>query len=409
MPTPPHPGAAKAPANSASEAAAPRYYVPELDTLRFFSFLCIFGFHIIDLDLMRNMPLSSWKPGLALHIVMMTGISIDLFFVLSSYLITKLLLKEWSREGQVDIKAYYVRRILRIWPLYYFFAALAFALSRLGGEFSVGPAYMMSILVFFANYGIVEAFAHPAQWHANLVVGPLWTVSAEEQFYLLWPLAIRTGSNRRAAILSIAILAIVLADRIRAGLGILGPPVSLLTVFTHLDSFAVGILLAAVPRFDRVKDLRLLSRVGLVAAGLAAWYFAVTFGNYPNPNAAPIAVILSYPAAAFGSGAFVLAAIGAGKAGARFLLNEWFLYFGRISYGLYVYHGLIITVMQIPISSLLLRWFHPWGWPFWIAEIVYILASFSLTALVAAASYRWLESPFLRLKNRFTHVPSRPV
>ncbi|HUO03631.1 MAG TPA: acyltransferase [Candidatus Binataceae bacterium] len=391
VPIPPQPAPAE-------EARASRYYIPELDVLRLFAFLSVFFFHVPPGSVME------WHPGVARTAVSAGSLGVDLFFTLSAYLITKLLLQEREREGRVDVKSFYIRRVLRIWPLYYFFLAIAAGLATFGGRFSVTPSYMMSLAVFSGNYGIIKAFGNPTRWHANLLVGPLWSVSVEEQFYLLWPLALRRLSRRGVAIAALAMLVLTSLDRFRAiELGYLGIPFPIVTKLFYLDSFAVGILIAVIPIPDWITNLSIFQRLGLAIAGILAWFLAVHFGDYLTTAPTLVQTMLSYPAVAIGSGAMLLAALGAGRAGAAFMLNERLRYLGKISYGLYVYHGLAIALAQV----LVLGGAYQAQSPFQGA--VYVAAALAITVLIAAASYRWLESPFLRMKDRFTHVPSRPV
>jgi peptidoglycan/LPS O-acetylase OafA/YrhL len=107
---------------------------------------------------------------------------VDLFFVLSAYLITELLFREKEQRGTLDVKGFYVRRLLRIWPLYYVFVPLAFAIPFFnpGREFSV--RYLLPFLMLAGNWSLTLQ-----GWHAGPVVIPLWSISVEEQFYLLWP------------------------------------------------------------------------------------------------------------------------------------------------------------------------------------------------------------------------------
>ena len=117
-----------------ARAATARFYHPELDQLRFFAFLMVFLHHAFP-----HQPEFWTKLGVPGPIAqVLSGIGatgafgVSLFFVLSSYLITELLLREKELIGTLDVKSFYVRRILRIWPLYFFFLALAAAMHVVG-------------------------------------------------------------------------------------------------------------------------------------------------------------------------------------------------------------------------------------------------------------------------------------
>ncbi|HVN63628.1 MAG TPA: acyltransferase [Candidatus Binataceae bacterium] len=386
----PHPigGLAERP-GSAGEAAG-RFYVPELDSLRFFAFFAVFIHHATGPAAM------SWQPGVARSLAEAGGLGVDLFFVLSAYLITKLLLREQTAEGKIDVRSFYIRRILRIWPLYYFYIGVAYVLSRLITQLAFAPSYLVLLLVFLGN----------ARMPPYNFVTLLWSVSMEEQFYLLWPLVIRGKSRRGVAMAAVTMLVIASISRFLViRLGYLNPPMWINT-FTRLDPFAVGILVAAL-RLDEIAELNLVVRMGLVLAGAGAWFFAVHYCDFYTYIPTMIHAMVGYPAVALGSGAFLLASLGAGKAGARFMLNGRLRYLGKISYGLYVYHLLALIFADFVCNRMLGK--SVTGQPLWIEWPIAFSTGFLLTVLLAMASYRWLESPFLRLKDRFTLIPSRPV
>src|SRR5208283_1822558 len=104
-----------------------RFYRPELDGLRFFAFFAVFSSHALT-----NYDSSSHVLNKLIETLRQTGdFGVDLFFALSSYLITELLLRELKKTGSLNIKAFYIRRSLRIWPLYFFFVGVCFLLTRL--------------------------------------------------------------------------------------------------------------------------------------------------------------------------------------------------------------------------------------------------------------------------------------
>ena len=121
-------------------AEAARFYVPELDSLRFFAFLAVFICHL------------SHELGGSLVITNTGTFGVDLFFTLSAYLITELLMREKERFGRVDVKSFYVRRILRIWPLYLGFLATVFIIVKLHPVPRVTDIYLITYMVFLGNF-----------------------------------------------------------------------------------------------------------------------------------------------------------------------------------------------------------------------------------------------------------------
>jgi peptidoglycan/LPS O-acetylase OafA/YrhL len=166
------------------------------------------------------------------------------------------------------------------------------------------------------------------------------------------------------------------------------------TTFTRLDPIAWGVLMALfghkLPRLFRA------SRVALLCCGAIACVAEYGFVVLLNPpKVSNWKLAMSHPVTALGSAAVLLAVLGSQN---TFLRQGWLLYLGKISYGLYVIHEFahFCAKMICPASTPLQV----------MGQSVIGLA---LTILLAAASYRWLESPFLRLKERFAHVQSRPV
>src|ERR1700674_1439630 len=109
------------------EGSAPStqsFYLPQLDILRFFAFFAVFSVHVAP------RAMGSGR-GIVVGLARSGTFGVDLFFALSAYLITELLLRERRIAGHLDVRSFYIRRILRIWPLYFFYLALAFCFSRL--------------------------------------------------------------------------------------------------------------------------------------------------------------------------------------------------------------------------------------------------------------------------------------
>jgi peptidoglycan/LPS O-acetylase OafA/YrhL len=381
-----------------------RFYLPELDVLRFFAFLSVFIAHVAYLSL----SVSTGGFGIA------GSFGVDLFFTLSSYLITRLLLRECDLTGQLGIRAFYLRRILRIWPLYFFFLAFVFCVSRLvqahGDRLLVATLGEPSFGYLFALLFLVGNIAITFRGPLGLALNPLWSLCVEEQFYLLWPQIV--GRVRRSAIAPIAVAMLLVAAGARAlaaSLGYHGDQVFFFTL-TRLDPIAAGILLAMVPQ-SFCANLGRAPRVALVVLGAVCWGLAAGVWKVNTATATGLGMSLGYPAAALGSVAFLVATLGAGNPNSRFFLKRWLVYLGKISYGLYMYHGFFIVMSRDLTLRLIIAWSARFGRPFPLALtwVLYVLCALTFTVITAACSYRWLETPFLRLKGRFTLVASRPV
>jgi len=367
-----------------------RFYRPELDVLRFFAFLGVFIFHAAPrtIDFYDRAGYPHWLSGLLIPAFGAGAYGVDLFFALSAYLITSLLLRERNTTGALDLRGFYLRRILRIWPLYLAFVAFAavFALLVPGEHLPMRYVVGYSLLAgnwIYVFYGLPTSFAVP-----------LWTVSIEEQFYLAWPLALRKASVRAMAIIAAGIL--VVANAWRVWLAVSAAPAERIeyNTFTRLDPIALGILIALfghkLPSFTR------LQRVTMLCGGVVTWIavFAFTVTS-PNLKYTTWQMAVGHPFTALASAAVLLSVLGARHG---FFCSGALIYLGKISYGLYVLHEFahFCAIRIVPAST-------PRG------VFAQSLVGLAITILLAAASYRWLESPFLRLKERFAHVQSRPV
>ena len=176
-----------------------RYYKPELDVLRLFAFLFVFFVHRLDLA-----PIDPAKFYWAHHISLVGNYGVPLFFFLSAFLITELLTREQEQFGNIIVKSFYIRRMLRIWPLYFtFFFGMVLLTSTtdiFGGKMSIGG--QLAFTLFSGNWYITFN-----KWQ-SYCFNPLWSVSVEEQLYILFPLVIFFRGKKGVKIFSICALII---------------------------------------------------------------------------------------------------------------------------------------------------------------------------------------------------------
>lgn len=390
-----------------------RIYYPQLDGLRFVAFLLVYLFH-------GGVPeFSGWVNGLVRgaaglvgasgwervdwgHAIRANGwVGVQLFFILSGYLITMLLLREEDRFGRVDLRAFWVRRILRIWPLYYLvvflgFFVLAWVQGPLRYEgYADGQLrrHLPAFLLFLGNWSM--GLFGPV-WTDALSV--LWSVCVEEQFYLLCPLLIAWVPRRARAAVVMAMMAGAVYGRYRMARANVNPLLFQYSTITQLDTLLSGVLLALA--FHRWPPGERAARW----AGGLQW-----------PLWAAVLWLLTRPSLAHGSvegktwgfvglwlcGVGVVALIVVRRGWPhRLLAHRWFVWLGRVSYGLYMYHE--ITLMVGRRTSEWIGWFPN-------QEILTTIGCLALTIATAGVSYYYFERPFLRWKRSWTRVPSRPV
>jgi peptidoglycan/LPS O-acetylase OafA/YrhL len=313
---------------------------------------------------------------------------VDVFFALSAYLITELLLREKTLIGDLDLKAFYLRRVLRIWPLYFFFLALAGVLTIVLPGQKIGWRAALAFLFLGGNWWIV------LRGFPSSVIFPLWSVSIEEQFYLFWPPLVRRLRATHMATLAFTMVALAWAVRFYLGTHGATETQVWCNTLARLDPIAAGILVAVFLRGE-TPVLSAQKRVAMIGFGVACLAMA---GNFWSIKADPLTtprILAGYPVVALGAAALLLGVLSSAKVLSKSVL----VYLGKISYGLYVYHvlGLMVSDYAVPhADSGLSRY------------LVRDAIALSLTIVFAATSFRWLEKPFLGVKQRFTHVLSRP-
>ena len=372
-----------------------RYYKPELDLLRFGAFLFVFFTH--RMDLARIDPAQYYW---AHHISLVGVFGVPLFFFLSAFLITELLTKEQEIFGRIDVKAFYIRRILRIWPLYFTFFFGMVLLSNLSNQFGVIPGKAQLMFSLFSGNWYITFF----EWTAY-PVNPLWSISVEEQLYIILPLLVFYGGKKGLKIFSfitlvVSYLTIVYYAR-HPTTGFSGEWTN---SFVQFQFFAAGILLSIYLKGWQ-PGWSSLTRSGIFAAGLASWLTASIVCKI-NADAPHLSIIPEAVSGWFlvlvGVVLFFLSLYGAP---AKYLPAP-LVYLGRISYGLYIFHITMFFLAYSVFKDQLISFSAMIGLKEWSNNVGFLIA-FVATVLISILSYNFLEQPFLRLKTRFTVIPSR--
>jgi peptidoglycan/LPS O-acetylase OafA/YrhL len=382
------------------KAAGDRFYRPELDVLRFAAFLCVFACHSIP-EITLNQS-SGFAQRFLMSIKDAGNFGVCIFFLLSSYLITELLRREQIKTGTVHLKSFYLRRILRIWPLYFAILIAYLILAKIHPSLSMERGRTVANLLLVGNWFI---FFHP---FITTPLRALWSISVEEQFYLTWPSIARFGGLRWVAILSgclilISIVTIGIVTSRRVDLQV----TVWVNSFVQFQFFALGALLAIYLSGGTIK-LNKISRLAIFVVGITCWL--ITSGVFlikrPGANPSLTSMISGYETAAFGSVLIFISVLGMRAD----ILPRAFIYLGKISYGLYVFHETGFMVAD-NIEKVERRLFPFANAAHFRTSLFAINKSTALVATVALAmlSYRFLEAPFLNLKKKFTFVQSRGV
>lgn len=396
---------------TATQTSAPREARdPRLDGLRGLAILLVMLYHTTHYGLARSVA------DRALTIVPSIGWSgVDLFFVLSGYLITGILLG--AKDSPAYYRAFYARRILRIFPLYYatlvFFLLIVPRLPLFAPiDYFWNPGSSREQVWYWLFLSNVQA-AVTGAWH-HKTLGITWSLSIEEQFYLVWPFVVRHAGERR--LLQICAGTIVAALALRIGLLVAGAsPLAAYTLTPcRLDTLATGAAIAILAR--RPGGLTALARIARVAlpAALVAFGAIQTWIRFTQPavsgyeavtrqvlalNSAPLMQTIGFTLLCVIYGSLLVRVLMAptGAPFARVFEVGWLRSFGTYSYAMYLFHffvGILAVSLFTPGN-------HP-GW-FIPAQIGFWLLAIGVTWLLAWASWFLLEERVLRLKRRFPY------
>ena len=344
---------------------------PVLDVLRSIAILLVFGGHFAGTFQARD-----WVN--ALPVVHFGWTGVDLFFVLSGFLIGMQLLKELKRTGNIRIGRFLLRRGMRIWPLYY--ALILFLLVEIA-------------LVGRSPSGIVADTLYVSNYFHNQVGGG-WSLSTEEQFYILAPLLLLVGfrvlKKERLWILPLAVVVCLNITRAIVIHHSSLPEADLrqklyLPMYTHADGLAVGLLLAwgyvFRPAWLQSRTIRWLMAGALLCAGLGLYRVRPVLTNFTSLG-------LIY-------GAVTVLGLGLGSDQVHGILNwRGFYWISRLSYGMYLNHFGVLE----HLGARLLPWRLAHGEvAFWLCCGVVFVVSLGLAVL----TYLLVEWPFLYLRDRW--------
>ena len=319
---------------------------------------------------------------------------VTLFFCLSGFLITSLLSVEQARTGRIDIRRFYLRRALRIWPLY--FLTLAIGLV-------VAPALLPNLgfrdagELLHTHYPWLLAFMLPnlaiVRYGSLLGLSVLWSVGVEEQFYAVWPWVVRRFHRILARLLAAVLL---LAPIVRCCLAAILPPeaesgsmrplLALARLFP-VESLAAGALLALALQRGKLwpRAEATIVAVGVTLLSLLWLWFAAPYHPLFHLGSALLwSALLA-----------VVVSRGALRGSAGALLQR----VGEVSYGVYLYHTFVIAAVLLLLRRTGLH-------DGLLHHVATYLLVFGATFALSSGSYRWFETPFLRLKERFAVVAS---
>ncbi len=375
--------------SSARSEYKERVYFPNLDGLRFIAALLVIIHHVEQLKSIYGMP-NHWNSAFV-QIIGEQGVV--LFFVLSGFLITYLMLEEEKTTGTIKVKNFYLRRVLRIWPLYFFIVLISllilpkipmFVLPGFDNEYVYRHLLKKILLFLFFLPNLVSPLAGVVPYAAQT-----WSIGTEEQFYLAWPVVLKYIKKHRIALMLLIIFGYIFVARaLYSSHTDFLPFKSSINTFWlvfNIDCMAIGGFFAILLH-SKHKFLKYFNNNFVFYASLIILYYMMSKGIlikhlYKESYALFFGIlILNF----------------ASNPNIRIKLEAGFLkYLGKISYGLYMYHPISIVLALTLVRSIGLS-----------TDYVIYPLSLAFAIGMAALSYRYFESFFLKFKKHYSTVES---
>ncbi len=371
-----------------------RVYFRNLNALRFFAALAVIFHHVEQYKFWSGLP-NVWGNT---SIDALGHKAVSFFFVLSGFLITYLLLEEHRRTDDISIRNFYVRRILRIWPLYYlivficmFFLPFVFDTWNIGGDFFARNYWLVTILLLLVLPNVVRTFV------PNVIGGnQLWSIGVEEQFYLVWPVLVKRCIN---GLLTFLLGFIFLKVAITIGLEalaarwdtLIAQKVLRLWILLQVEQMAIGAIGAWVLFNNKVKILALIYKpaVFCLSCILVGLLFVIPVHHWWIHYAeAVVFTVLIMNVSTNPAMKFSLETRG---------LNT----LGNISYGIYMYHTVCITFCLYT-----LKYFSVPQYNYHLFNVLLYSSSIVITIGISYLSYEMFEKRFLEFKEKFMVVKS---
>ena len=361
-------------------------YFKELNALRFIGFVGIFFGHVFfsnDIEIVNSKIYSSlYSYGKILGFI-----SIDSFFVLSSFLITWKGLEELKITKKFKFKNFLIRRSLRIWPLYFLVILLGFLIEFMKSYYTQDISSLKSFwsfILFILNFDIIK---NGYEFLFFMVF--MWSISVEEQFYIFWALVLKWFQNH---LLKVSLLIILISIIFRIYFIDDSLNLNFHTV-SALGNFGVGAL-AAIAAFNNsilITKIRDFSKTQIVIIYLISLLIFIAIPSLHNHD---LFIVIQRVLFSFVFAFIILEQTYCQQSIFKLSRIKYFNFFGKISYGLYCYHGIMITIV--------LKFSDYFSESLFTSIFIFPTLIFCGTLLFSHLSYKFFESKILKLKTKYT-------
>ncbi|MDF2436963.1 MAG: acyltransferase [Bacteroidota bacterium] len=379
-----------------------RIFFPNLDGLRFIAFLSVFINHAAGCLNYTNH--NKYYLFIRDRILLSGDMGVNLFFVLSGFLITYLLLKEKELYGRINIGDFYMRRILRIWPVYFLVVAVCLLIfplfkDHLPVNFPIGVSVSKLDPLLYATF--LGNFDYLFHGISNVLIGVLWSVSVEEQFYLFWPLIVAFTPRKYLLPAFIFIIMGSVAFRFFCSNG--GSAMILkYHSLSSMSDLATGAVLAYLCTFkkftERVSRMPrgLIISVYLLFIALLPfrsliWKFGVHYVHVASILPLIFSILFAF---------FILEQNYAERSFLKLGRLKFISSLGKLTYGMYCYHMIVFFLLLFTFNVYNINVSNPNVYIFSLEVILSLL----ITILLSKISYRYFERIFLRFKKRFASI-----
>lgn len=359
----------------------PTLYFPNLNGLRFLAAAMVIVHHTEQFKSLLNLS-NVWDNAF----IQQSGkLGVMLFFVLSGFLITYLLLNERDRKGRISLRNFYVRRILKIWPLYFLIVALGFFIMpsfeffRIPGNTAFQDGFpwksFISYIFMFPNLAL-------SNFHNIPYASQAWSIGTEEQFYLIWPLIFIFLVRKELPAMAAVILGYF---GVKVLLFLFKPIILGVDVLEFWKTFSIDCMaIGGITAYSQYYKLKLLNFLKNDFTFAAASLLSVTFialgMNFGYIHAYVYSTLF----------AIIILNLACNEKYNNLLEQKTLNYLGTISYGLYMYHSIaIVACLKLAVIAGAAN------------NFVFYPAIFILTILISHVSFKFFEKPVLKLKSRF--------